>query len=229
MSEEENILQTVIEKESWEEIIYHIVSLENLDPWNIDLVKLTNSFIKFLRDAETLDFRIPAKIVFVAAILLKLKADNLSIFEEETTVEEVIKEHPFEDLGIDPNLVELGIPMKRIPKRQITLEELMSALKKAIEVRERKIERKRRWRAAIQAQIVEEDITKRIEKIMKEIDNLSEKLKTNRLKFRQIVGKWDRDNIVEHLVPILHLEQDQKVKTEQEDFFKEIFVTKQTE
>jgi segregation and condensation protein A len=225
MTEEENILQMIIQKESWEEVIYYIVSLEKLDPWDVDLVKLTDSFLKFIRSVEELDFRIPAKIVFVAAVLLRLKADYLSFFEEK---EEVLEEaqKSFVDLGIDPNLIQLGYPIKRIPKRQVTLEELIYALKKALAVRERKIERKRIWQAQLQAEIGEEDISKRIDEMLKEIDELMKKLKKTKLEFRRIVKKWNRDQIVDKFVPLLHLEQNQKIQTEQEDYFKEIFISK---
>jgi len=226
MVEEENILQLIIEKESWEEVIYHIVSIENLDPWNIDLVRLTSSFLSYISKMEEVDFRIPAKIVFVVAVLLRLKADYLSIFEEEETFEEVAKEKPFVDLGIDPNLVKLGLPMKRMPKRQVTLNELITALKKALTVRERRTERRRIWRAQLQAEIGEEDITKRIEEMMKEIDELMKKLKEDKLKFSQVVKKWNREQIVGHFVPLLHLEQNEKVRCEQEDFYKDIIIWK---
>ncbi|MGC8812401.1 MAG: segregation/condensation protein A [Candidatus Aenigmatarchaeota archaeon] len=226
MNQEENILQLIIEKENWEEVIYHIVSIENLNPWDVDLIKLTDSFLNFVQKIQELDFRIPAKIVFVAAVLLRLKADYLSLFEEEETVEEIAKAQPFVDLGIDPSLVQLGLPIKRIPKRQVTLEELITALRKALIVREKKIERRRVWRARLQAQITEEDITKKINHIMNEIDDLMQKLKTNRVKFSQIVEDWNRDQIVDHFVPLLHLEQDEKVVTEQEEFFKDIFISK---
>jgi len=229
MTEEENILKMIIEKESWEEIIYHIVSVENLDPWNIDLVKLTNRFIRFIRSAQELDFRIPAKIIFVAAILLKLKADYLSIFEEkESEIEEALKEpKPFEDLGIDPKLIKLGYPMRRVPKRQVTLEELISALKKALAVEKRREARKFFAHSKLRAQLQkEEDITQRIERIMREIDELIQKLRKNKLPFKKLVKKWDRDHIVENLIPVLHLEQDKKIITEQPEFFKEVFISK---
>ncbi|MDI6798588.1 MAG: segregation/condensation protein A [Candidatus Aenigmarchaeota archaeon] len=226
MDQEENILQLIIQKQSWEEVIYHIVSIENLDPWNIDLVKLTDSFLNYINKIEELDFRIPAKIVFVAAILLRLKADYLSIFEEEETFEEVAKAKPFVDLGIDPNLIQLGVPMKRIPKRQVTLDELVTALKKALLVRERRVERRRVWRAQLQAEIGGEDITKKIEEIMREIEELMEKLNKDKLEFSRIVEEWNREQIVSHFVPLLHLEQDKKIKCEQEEFFKEIYISK---
>jgi len=225
MTEEENILQMIIEKESWEEVIYNIVSLENLDPWDIDLIKLTESFLGYINKMKELDFRIPAKIVFVAAVLLRLKADYLSIFEEEN-IEEVAKEKPFVDLGIDPDLIQLGLPMRRIPKRQVTLTELVVALKKALVVKERRTERDMKWRNRIRIELKEEDITKRINELMQEIDDLMVQLKGDKLKFKDIVGEWNRDQIVNHFIPLLHLEQNKKVVTEQEDYFKEIYIEK---
>ena len=232
MVEEESLLKMVLEKENWEEILYQIVSLENIDPWNIDLVKLTEGFLRFIRSAEELDFRIPAKIVFVAAILLRLKSDYLSIFEERSAVEEALgKEKVLPDLGIDPNLIKLGVPIKRIPKRQVTLDELIVALKRALDVRERKVERVQRIRSRLRDELkAEEDIVRRIEKVMDEIE---ERMKASgkigpdgKLNFRDIVEQWTREQIVGHLVPILHLEKSQKISTEQTEFFKEIFISK---
>ncbi|MEM5766115.1 MAG: segregation/condensation protein A [Candidatus Aenigmatarchaeota archaeon] len=225
MTEEENILQLVLEKENWEEIIYHIVSIEKLDPWNIDLIKLTDSFLNYLKKIEGLDFRIPARVVFVAAVLLRLKADYLSIFEEEETIEQIAQQQPI-DLGIDPNLIQLGVPLRRIPKRQITLNELISALRKAIAVRERRIERRRKWKERLEFQITEDDITKKIEEMEKEIDELMKKMSSHRIGFSQIVKRWERKKIVDKFVPLLHLENDGKVETEQEDYFKEIWIKK---
>jgi len=229
MTEEENILKTIIDKESWEEVIYYIVSLENINPWDVDLVKLTESFVRFIKSAEEIDFRIPAKVVFVAAILLRLKADYLSIFEEEE--EEILKEQkPFAELGIDPNLVQLGYPMKRVPKRQVTLDELIVALKKALAVRERKTERTNIAREQLaDIGMEEEDITKRTEAILKEVDELMIKLNQDKIEFSKIVGEWKKDKIINKFVPLLHLEHDQKVACEQEDYFKEIFISKKTE
>ncbi len=231
MVEEENLLKMILEKESWEEIIYQIVSLEQIDPWNVDLVKLTEGFLRFIRSSKQLDFRIPAKIIFVAAILLRLKSNYLSIFEEQSAVEEVLEqEKPFVDLGIDPNMVKLGLPMKRIPKRQVTMDELIVSLKKALTVRERKVERKHRIRARLRAELrAEEDITKRIEKIMADIERRMQIAGKGKLKFRDLVEKWERSEVVDHFIPILHLEKNQKISTEQEEFFKEILISKQTE
>jgi len=225
MNQEENILKMIIEKQSWEEVLYQIVSIENINPWDVDLVKLTGSFMEYIKKLEILDFRVPAKIVFVSAVLLRLKADYLSIFEEEEETIQEIAQRPPVDLGIDPNLIQLGLPMRRIPKRQVTLDELVFALKKALNVRVKRDIRRRIWKERLQANIEGEDITKKIEHVMKEINDLMEKLKKDKLEFKQVVDKWNRDQVVDHLIPLLHLEQNKKIKTEQEEFFKEIYIS----
>jgi chromatin segregation and condensation protein Rec8/ScpA/Scc1 (kleisin family) len=229
MGEEENILKMIIERESWEEVIYQIVSLENLNPWDVDLVKLTHSFLKYMNQLQLkeINFRMPAKIVFLVAVLLRLKADYLSIFEEEETIEDVAKQAgPLEQLGIDPSLIQLGVPMKRMPKRQITLDELMGALKKAMEVRVKREIRRQVWEERLRVQFTEEeDIAKRIDEMMKEIDEKITKTKADSVSFSDVVKEWKREEVVDKFVPMLHLEQNQKIKTEQEDFFKEIYIS----
>ena len=82
---EESLLEMILKEESWEELIYNIVSYEGLDPWDVDIIKLADSFLKYIEGMKTLDFRIPAKVVLVAAILLKLKSDILSPMKIEGT------------------------------------------------------------------------------------------------------------------------------------------------
>ena len=225
MEATEDLIRTIIEKESWEEVIYYIVNVEKLDPWNIDLIKLCNSFIHFVRTAKELDFRIPAKIVFVAALLLRIKVDYLSILEEEKEEEKEIR--PIETLDIDPTLLKLAYPIKRLPKRQITLDELIAALKKTMGIEKRREERASYARAQLEAQINwEEDIEKKIQKVLKEIEEDIKKSKLGKITFKQLVEEWKRDRIIDKFIPVLHLEKDRKVKTEQEEFFKEIWISK---
>ena len=220
---EGEILKTIIEKESWEEIIYHIVNVEKIDPWNLDLIKLCDGFIRFLRSVKELDFRIPAKIVFVASILLKLKADYL-LRKEEEEIEEKEEEIP-NFLEIDPSRLKLAYPVKRIPRRQITLEELIIALKKAMEIEKIKKERKSLLKEKLEKNIrFEEDISVKIERVFSKIE---EKMKNReKVGFSEIVEEWTRDKIVENFIPILHLEKNEKIRTEQPEIFKEIWISK---
>ena len=225
MTQEENILKAIIEKESWEEILYYVVSIENINPWDIDLVKLVDGFIKFLNKVKKLDFRIPAKIVFVASILLKLKARQLDLFEEERRkrIQKILRE--VEELSIDPNLIELAYPVKRVVRRPITLDELISAIKSLMELKKKKEKRFFEIeRIQNRIELPEEDISQRIEKIYREIDEIVKREKRRKINFKEIVKEWKREEIVRKFVPLLHLEQNRKITTEQEEFFKDLWI-----
>ena len=220
----QNLIKTIIEKESWEDVIYYIVNVEKIDPWNVDLTKLCDGFIKFIRDAADLDFRIPAKIVFIAAILLRLKAEQLSILEEEKEKLPKIEE-PIEPLGFDFDKVKLSYPLKRLPRRQVTLEELINALRRAVEIEKRREQRRILAKTNLQANIViEEDITKRMEKLINEIKEKMKNHDSGKISFSQLLKKRDRDEIVSKFIPLLHLEKDEKIKTEQPELFRDIWI-----
>lgn len=229
---EKEILDMIIEEKSWEDLIYHIVSFEDLDPWDIDIIKLTDSFLEYIEGLETLDFRIPAKVVLVAAILLKLKSEVLSPFKGETDYYLPEEEGlPLELRLIKEEISKISLkpPMERHMKRKVTLDELVNALKKAMKVKDKKERGKRLLRNRLKEEIgEEEDIELRIERLMSEIDGLLAKLKSEKVKFSKIVDKWERDEIVRQFMPLLHLSSRGKVRTEQEEFFEEIYITKQT-
>jgi len=234
--QEQELLDFIIREQDWEQLIYNIVTIENLDPWNIDLVKLTDSFISYLRKIEELDFRIPAKVVLVAAILLKLKVDYLSPFEdkmleflEKEPMDEEIESIDFE--ALKEYLSKFKIPIKRKGIRKVTLDELMSALKKAIAVEQRREAKKRilKKKLSEEIQITEEDIEERINTILKEITTLLKRLKQNQIPFSKLVEEWNRECIIDHLIPVLHLDYRGNINCKQEAFFKEIFISKTTQ
>lgn len=108
--------------------------------------------------------------------------------------------------------------------RNVTLDELVHALKKAYEIQERRVERKTRVRRAVDIAIPvpQEDITERINKLL---TNINEALaEVDNIEFSRLVKRWGRKEIVEALIPLLHLSQDGKINLEQEELFKEIIV-----
>jgi segregation and condensation protein A len=227
--EEQSLLEMIIKGESWEELIYNIVSYEGLNPWDIDIVKLANSFIKYIESLRTLDFRIPAKVVLVAAILLKLKSDILSPVKEEAEYlpEETLTFDEFEQIREELSKLTLKPPIERHVRRKVTLDELVDALRKAMRVEEKKEKIRKRLGKRLSSEIGEEvDIETRINELMSEIDELLLKLKSEKVEFSKIVKKWERDEIVRQFMPLLYLSSRGKVCTEQEEFFKEIWIQK---
>ncbi|MDI6825769.1 MAG: segregation/condensation protein A [Candidatus Aenigmarchaeota archaeon] len=228
--EEENLLEMIIKEESWEELIYNIVSYEGIDPWDVDIVKLTDSFIKYIEGLKFLDFRIPAKVVLVAAILLKLKSDVLSPIkgeEMEYLPEETLTADEFEQIREELSRLTLKPPIEIHVKRKVILDELVDALKKAMRVEEKKGKIRKRLGKRLRSEIGEEiDIEIRIKDLMFEIDRLLAKLKSDKVEFSKIVEKWERDEIVKQFMPLLYLSCRGRVNTEQEEFFKEIWIQK---
>ena len=56
-----------------------------------------------------------------------------------------------------------------------------------------------------------------------------DKIKDNELKFSKLVDKWDREEIVETFMPLIHLDNDKKVTCKQKEIFDEIFIKKREE
>ncbi len=88
MFDEKKIMQFLTSEYSWEQIIYEVIAWEGLNPWDLDLAKLSRAFVRYLQGIEELDFRIPAKYIMVACVLLKMKSDYLRAFKEQVTGKE---------------------------------------------------------------------------------------------------------------------------------------------
>ncbi|OYT56735.1 MAG: hypothetical protein DRO96_00260 [Candidatus Aenigmatarchaeota archaeon] len=214
---EQNLIKNIVISYDWEEVINNIVIEEGIDPWDVDIIKLTEAFIKYLNTMKYFDFRIPARFILVAAILLRMKCELL--LEEEETKESEEKDIEFLDIN---NIKLLDVPVKRKPKRKIILTELVSALEKAFELKKSKERKRLRMRKAVETLIeVEEDIEEIIDKVY---ENIRKKMIGNELKFSELVTEWKRETIVKTFMPLLHLTNRDKISCRQPEMFKEIFI-----
>jgi len=211
--DENKLIRTIVLGSDWQEVLANLVIEEGMDPLSIDIVKLADSFMSYLRKLKEFDFRIPARFVLIAAILLRMKCELL--------LEEEIKKEKIEGEAIPPIDIEVPIltpPALRKPTRKVTLDELVNALNKAFAFKEKKETKKLRIRRAAE-QLIEpaEDIELKIKEIFNEI------LKGKR-KFSDIVPIWKRRDIVETFMPLLYLAHRGKISCEQDEFFKEIYI-----
>ena len=224
MLSDQQLINLMISEPSWEDVIIKIVAEEQMNPWSVDIIKLSNVFLDYLEKMESLDLRIPARFILIASILLRMKSDVLIEKEERILIPESEKEMD-ETLRVLATLPPLQPPLKRIPLRNVSLEELISALKKAYEVQERRVERKLKIKRAVEVAVPAaeaEDISERINKLLAQINEALSEVES--IEFSRIVKRWGRKEIVEALVPLLHLTQDGKVDMHQEELFKEILV-----
>ena len=71
-----------------------------------------------------------------------------------------------------------------------------------------------------------EDINKRISMLYSKISTILTRVRKNEIEFSKIVDKWERGEIVNNFVPLVHLDSQKKVKARQEEVFEEIWVSK---
>ena len=55
-----DIIDLMATGHSWEQVIYKIIAWEGLDPWDLDIKELSDSFVKYIEKLKELDFKIPA-------------------------------------------------------------------------------------------------------------------------------------------------------------------------
>ncbi len=219
--EEKDIVKIASMESNWEEVLTYITIEEGMDPWEIDIIKLADAVLDYINKMTIMDFKVPSRIIVISAILLRLKVEFL-VEEEEKKEEDEEKEEEKIDLSKVPDL---ETPIKRISRRKVTLDELVSALEKAFRTKEIRETKKVRARKRVEELLVEEeDIEERIEKLYNQINGILNELKKGEITFNKLVPEWERDKIVEKFLPLLHLSQDGKVSCDQKEVFKDIYI-----
>ncbi|MFH0948910.1 MAG: ScpA family protein [Candidatus Aenigmatarchaeota archaeon] len=215
MVDESKVIQTIVLGSDWQEVLRNLVTEEEIDPLDLDIVRLTNAFTEYLQRIKKFDFYIPARFILIAAILLRMKAELMLVEKEE---EVQIREGSLPTLDVS-NIPQLGAPSDRKPTRKIMLDELIRALQKTVEFKQKKEEHGLRIRKAVAGLINEPtDIEKQIKRIFDQI------LKAGTITFSRLVPVWQRKEIVAAFVPLLHLAQRGKISCDQEEMFKEIYI-----
>lgn len=211
------LIRTISASADWQEALTSIVVEQGMDPLNIDIERLADAFLNYLRHLQHFDFRIPARFVLIAAILLSMKAE--AILEKE---EERLKRAAAEEaarLNLEAPL--LAPPVKREAVRPVSLSELIGALNKAFEIKKRKeiLMEQRVPPARFDLHL------ERTEDIEKKIREIYERIKRKGIvPFSDLVPVWKRKEIVATFLPLLHLAHRGKVACEQKEFFKEIMI-----
>ena len=132
--------------------IVKMIERGDIDPWDIDLVKLCRLYIKEIKKS---DLRISGNALLTAAVLLKMKSE---IFDEKEEEEEIEIEFEIPDIEI--------IPIYRKVERKVTVFELLEALREAFELERRKI-RARSFKPRFH--FVAIDISEVIERLLAEL------------------------------------------------------------
>ncbi len=239
----EQIIDLIMNKDdiSWQQIIFSAVKSEEMDPWDIDITKLSQSFLIKLRALKEMDFKISGKVILAAAIMLRIKSTKL-IREDLTYLDQLIasggqsEEDAFYDelasiegenrvnVSINGRDYEL-IPRTPQPrKRKVSVYDLVEALEKALEVKNRR----RLWeKEEIHMEIPKRtvDIEQLIAKTFGDIVAYFSTQKEINLTFSKLLKAHTKEEKVFTFIPLLHLCNSGKVDLNQEVHLGEIFIT----
>jgi segregation and condensation protein A len=213
-------------------ILVELVRGGKIDPWDIDIVQLTDSFLRRVEELKQMDLRISSRTLLYSAILLRMKSSEIFEVEEEE-IEDF--ESAFPD---DPDLPEPEefpipkLPVRRISTRPVTLNELILELKKAEKSLSRKNEKKANRsteESNIRPQLTtgdvlgiahEEAISSRLAIIW---ERLTELFKEQPVVVFSSFMKTSEDRIMDYL-SLLFLASNRKIWLFQKELFDELYI-----
>jgi len=207
----------------------------DMDPWNVDIVKLSKRFRKYLEKMERWNLEIPARMVLVCALLLRMKTDlvrgheerdDKEDFEEEEFEEEFIEDMEEEEEPLEIPDEPVKPKVRKKARRRVDLEELKEALGKALNIQKRRRKR-RETRAETQETFIdlnEKDITAKLDQLMDRLEGFFDDIGEN-VPFEKILERRDKEEKLEKFTHILHLETDEKIVCQQEEFFGDIKIS----
>lgn len=210
------------------EVLVELAKRGDIDPWDIDIARTTEKFLLYIDSLEKRDLRIPARTLLYASILLRMKSDTMEGQKEEAEEPEPPIEEMDEEIWEEEREDTLPRPpVRRRTKRPVTLDELISELKKAEMVGRRKAMRDR-W-PTIEEKVLDlshdEGIEERIRALGPILDDMFMENKT--VTFQDINS---RDSMCEdgvtNYVSLLFMAQRKQVWLEQEEIYGDLFVRK---
>ncbi len=217
----------------WQEIIYDLINTEQLDPWDIDIIILSDKYLEKISTIEEADFFISSKVLLAASLLLRIKSEIL-LNKYISSIDEILfgkkeqSKYSLERIELDENIPEL-IPRSPLPRfRKVTLQELMESLNKAIITENRRIKREIVTKDAFRESTF--SLPKRKfsikDKIIEVYRNLTDKFKTDKEKNKIAYNEFanNKEEKIISFLPLLILEEQKKVWLEQEKPFEEIYI-----
>lgn len=202
------------------DILLQLVQMGKVDPWNIDIVDLTEKYIKMLREMQELDLRVSARAILAASILVRMKTEAL-LSEEENSGEE--EEH---EERIRVEVEPLAPPIRRV-ERYYTFDDLLEALMDALEEAERRKPRQRKKENIEEQVFVVDDFRVDIEKHVYRLHSIVVEMyreKKEPIRFWELVFDPSPKIVARTFLYLLFLSNMGKVDLIQEEPFGEIFV-----
>ncbi|MCW1301356.1 MAG: segregation/condensation protein A [Candidatus Nanoarchaeia archaeon] len=221
---EDRLIELILSnKLTWEGLIKEIIKEEGIDPWDIDIGLLLRKYIEIVGKAGEINLRSIGSFILILAILLKIKSELM--FPEEIEDNELLKLA----LGIDLNLIFSSLEdFKLYPRaqtvkyRKVTLDELISALKRAFEVSRRREARKELPK--LNLELSKLSLMKRVQEVYERVSKFFEQIDRDVITLSELVPSGNKFDLIWTLIPLLHLETEGKIYLRQEIPFGEVYV-----
>jgi len=216
----------------WQEIIYDLINTEQLDPWDIDIIILTNKYLDKIREFEETDFFVSSKVLLAASLLLRIKSEIL-LNQYVKSIDEILfgkKEQiriPLERIELDediPSLISRS-PLPRLKK--VTLKELMESLNKAIITENRRIKKE-----IVSKNTLRESsfslpkrrfsIKDKITEIYRNLSDIFKERIEKKIPYSEFIK--ERDEKIISFLPLLYLEDQKKIWLDQKIPFDEVHI-----
>lgn len=204
------------------DILVSLAKSGEIDPWDIDIVEVTDKFLARVAELEKLDLRVSSRTLLFASILLRMKSDAL----ETTEPDDVNAEEPPED-ELQACFPALTPKVRRHAKRRVTLSELIQELKKATRRKEKSDVRRLRQLEVREFDALAvahtEDIERQVKRVRRELKRrFGER---EQVRFSELVVDRSPESIVQTYIPLLFMATRRQIRLEQQELFGDIFIT----
>lgn len=226
------------------EILVQMAERGEIDPWNIDIVEVTDRFLEELERRKELDLRVSGRTLFYAALLLRMKSEILEETEtgeddefadgegEEDDIFSLDAEFDDEGNALGPierleREIRRRLDRKQLRKRPVTLFELILELKSL----EKEQRRRQRFTSPFDPGLIEvEDVVgiahdegyrEAAMAVLCQCENSLEE--EGVMTLEELAGMMGR-GVVDVYIPLLYLMFEGKVSIWQDEFFGQLFV-----
>ncbi len=216
---------------TWQDILHNLIKYEQMDPWDVDLTKLTQKYIEAVKKMKEMDYFISGKVLLASAILLKMKSTRLVnedinnfdafLFHQDNPEFEELGEYlPYHEHKVE--IPKLGVRTPQARKRKVSIADLIGALEKALRVDTRRKLRLQKFLAWNAPEIPEKqiDIHVLIEQVYQKLTLLFKQKEI--ILFSELDQGNSKQETILTLLPLLYLYNGKKINLEQEEAFSDI-------
>lgn len=232
----QDVLEAKIGTSFWRDILYEIIN--TLDPWDIDISLLASRYSAKVSEMEEMNFRIPANVVIVSSVLLRMKAQFVgfaggdSAFSPDDFMDEsdMSMDGGSDNTDLDSLIgagngrsregLDILVKPNRVLKRRITALELIAAIQEVLEdkaiksrIPDKPVERNLVIAMHTEIKYIIEETYERVIGILSSRDSVM---------FSELAQS--REEVVSTLISLLHLSNSQRLKLRQEKLFDEIYI-----